>query len=913
MQIQTQKLRYSEVVLVEQEINHRLSEVPKLFDKLQSHMGAIFGADHSLQMALYHPQAKTLEIYQTQQGQFTHHLAHQFEGANRYVIENHKPLLIRQMSKEVNHLPFQLGSLENTRSEESFIYVPLISQKEPIGTLSIQHPTPNAYTEEDVTVLELLANHVALAIHNSRLYRNLDILSEAGQILTQQFESPDVLQTIVDTIKEATRADTIVLFCYDQTTKRLLSPHIAGPLTDPQAQSGMLPSHPDNIALLMLKQKNAIFARESVQLYRQLLGDIPPAKRKRFYEHEQLRSTAAVPLYVEDKIVGVLFANFRESQRFYAYQRLLIEGLAHTTAIAIKNAQTFGRLNKRHIQELEALQKIDNALNTPEPELKSVLDIILQLAHDQIASDHSAILLYNAQKQLLTVSACTGPRATVRRTRTPFLLRERGIITWVIQHKETVLVDNVHTSPIWRNIYNKCIETTTSELDIPILDDGEVIGVLNFESAREAAFHQEDVQFLKTLAGQAVLAIKKAQAYEREKLFAKRFRLLYEAAKELGKLTEVDDVRRAYEITLQFAEELSLSPGVIRSYDEETQELTIGYTTWDRDAPLSKIIKLDEGYNGKVMRERQTLLIDDTNLYSTSQFSRPANPTVHSFLIVPIQFQERYYGNLEMSHPIVGHFRDKDQEFFEGLTQQLANTLYRLEIIQQRQQAEIMSLVGLSTFEIAHRLKQDLGLIGHNIKLIKSSLESKLVNSPSCLKMLDYIDDKVANVLKLGENLKSELKAGWGNESPILLPPKVLIEDALNTVPLPETIVIRMEIETNLAPVRVRQNLIVDILRNLVVNAKEAMPNGGTLTLHASTHGRFIAIEVRDTGMGIPPEKHEKIFDLFYSTKQLSSGFGLWSALFNAKRHGGNLKVKSEEGKGATFTLLLPRAEVYSL
>ena len=117
-----------------------------------------------------------------------------------------------------------------------------------------------------------------------------------------------------------------------------------------------------------------------------------------------------------------------------------------------------------------------------------------------------------------------------------------------------------------------------------------------------------------------------------------------------------------------------------------------------------------------------------------------------------------------------------------------------------------------------------------------------------------------------------------------------------------------MEIDDNVAAVRVIHSLVVDILRNLMTNAIDAMPEGGKITLKAHNAGRFVALEVIDTGAGIPQQSLSKIFDLFYSTKG-SSGFGLWSARTNALRNQGDLTVKSQEGRGTTFTLLLPGAE----
>jgi signal transduction histidine kinase len=87
------------------------------------------------------------------------------------------------------------------------------------------------------------------------------------------------------------------------------------------------------------------------------------------------------------------------------------------------------------------------------------------------------------------------------------------------------------------------------------------------------------------------------------------------------------------------------------------------------------------------------------------------------------------------------------------------------------------------------------------------------------------------------------------------------------------------------------------------------MPGGGKLTLRARNAGRYVALEVIDTGTGIPHEQQEKIFELFFSTKH-GSGFGLWSARRHVLKNRGELEVSSEPGQGTTFTVLLPRDEV---
>ena len=96
---------------------------------------------------------------------------------------------------------------------------------------------------------------------------------------------------------------------------------------------------------------------------------------------------------------------------------------------------------------------------------------------------------------------------------------------------------------------------------------------------------------------------------------------------------------------------------------------------------------------------------------------------------------------------------------------------------------------------------------------------------------------------------------------------------------------------------------------NLVLNAVDAMPKGGTLTLRTRAADGQVEVEVRDTGTGIPEHIREKIFDPFFTTKgPKGTGLGLSMAYGILQRHNGRITVESEEGHGTTFRLLFPAA-----
>jgi len=98
---------------------------------------------------------------------------------------------------------------------------------------------------------------------------------------------------------------------------------------------------------------------------------------------------------------------------------------------------------------------------------------------------------------------------------------------------------------------------------------------------------------------------------------------------------------------------------------------------------------------------------------------------------------------------------------------------------------------------------------------------------------------------------------------------------------------------------------------NIILNARDAMKSGGTVTIFTKDAGNCIETVVSDTGEGIAPEHLSKIFDPFFTTKPVGKGTGLGLSICYGiiESHQGKIMVKSEVGKGTTFTILLPKAD----
>jgi PAS domain S-box-containing protein len=130
-----------------------------------------------------------------------------------------------------------------------------------------------------------------------------------------------------------------------------------------------------------------------------------------------------------------------------------------------------------------------------------------------------------------------------------------------------------------------------------------------------------------------------------------------------------------------------------------------------------------------------------------------------------------------------------------------------------------------------------------------------------------------------------------------------------------------LELPADLWPVMADAGQLTQVINNLVINAAQAMPTGGTITVRAENvdaaspentalkRGRYVRLSVRDTGIGIPREHIGKIFDPYYTTKQKGSGLGLAVTYSIIKKHGGHIAVESAPGAGTTFTVYLPACD----
>ena len=224
---------------------------------------------------------------------------------------------------------------------------------------------------------------------------------------------------------------------------------------------------------------------------------------------------------------------------------------------------------------------------------------------------------------------------------------------------------------------------------------------------------------------------------------------------------------------------------------------------------------------------------------------------------------------------------------------------------QQLLQSEKLAAMGRLTSQVAHELNNPIYGIMNTLELLKTEI-------PSNSKRRRILDMSLSETQRLSEMLRSMLSFSKPQEEARReIDINKLIEDILLFLEkqLRESnIKIQINLSKEFPLITASPNQIRQVILNIVANAKDAMPNGGTLTVEILSENGQIIIKVQDTGIGIPEEIRDKIFDAFFTTKQKVKGVGLGLSVCYGiiKDHGGDIIVKSEVNKGSTFSIVLP-------
>jgi PAS domain S-box-containing protein len=219
--------------------------------------------------------------------------------------------------------------------------------------------------------------------------------------------------------------------------------------------------------------------------------------------------------------------------------------------------------------------------------------------------------------------------------------------------------------------------------------------------------------------------------------------------------------------------------------------------------------------------------------------------------------------------------------------------------------AQRLAAIGETAAMVGHDLRNPLQATTGALYLARKLLKSeKAEERKKAVELLYMLDDQISYMDKIVSDLQSY--AAPVEVEPVETNLSDLIQDTLSSTKIPENIEVTVVAPVDLARATVDPVLLKRVLTNLTINAVQAMPKGGKLVIECSKEDESLSVTVRDTGEGVAPENLEKIFNPFFTTKAKGQGLGLAVCKRLVEAQNGTITLKSELGRGSTFTIEIP-------
>jgi two-component system NtrC family sensor kinase len=422
-------------------------------------------------------------------------------------------------------------------------------------------------------------------------------------------------------------------------------------------------------------------------------------------------------------------------------------------------------------------------------------------------------------------------------------------------------------------------------------------------------------------------AIAHRQAERRLAQRARDLAALHRAAQAITASLEPDQVLRA--ILREVTYTLETDAASVFLKDPATGELVFQAGSDDPQPLIGARLAPGQGIAGWVAEHDESLQIDDVSDDPRFHrgFDQESGYNTRNLLAVPLRARDQVIGVLEAVNRLSNTFAPGNLELLESLALTAAAAIENARLFKeaterlqqlQRTQAQLEAAARMATAGglargVAHEINNALTpMLGTaSLLLDRPDLDDDLRNS------LQIITNGIQRIRKQVKQFAELARSRDFQYTRLDLNEIACLALSFFTERLQrDNVRVALELASDLPPIKGNMRWLSQALLHLILNAIEAMPGGGQLTMRTYTQQRpaapfSVCVSVSDTGVGIPAEQWEHIFDIAYTTKtEQGRARGLGVGLFDVRNivqaHGGKVEVESQPGQGSTFTLTLP-------
>jgi PAS domain S-box-containing protein len=801
----------------------------------------------------------------------------------------------------------------------SYAGVPIYVRGEVIGILNVDSAIPGFFTRAHLGALRAFAGQAAVAIQNARLFAavnrrvaELEALRQVSLGLTSRLELGAVLDAILDsTLGLLDEVQNAHVFLYSDE----LLEFGAALWYDGRRGQAIAEPRPEGLTYSVARKGEMIVVPDFAT--HPLFVGAPP---------EWHGAIVGLPLKIGARVVGVMNVSYRHPRTFSEAELRVLRLLADQAAIATENARLF-QSEQRQTRRLALLADIARIVATAR-DVDDLLQAVADSIQRQFAYPMVEILTLNDEGTTLLLRGYSGLAIGSSGLITPGVYRqavEEGIIGLVARSAEPYCARDVRVDPYFLSVGETSIR---SELCVPVLDEGLVVGAVDVESDRVADFDDEDRSLLEAVADAVAIGLRNARLYEETQRRVRELTILNRVSVGFGTAMDADDLIESALDGLQELVGADRTTFISADLDVQTWTVTharvgpgivsgIGQSGSFDDVPA----ELERILAGKALVISD--VFTDPGIGSVRKVIQPLG--TRSFLLVPVLARGRLYGALGFSHCRERHaWLPEEVRLMEAVAHQLELALENVHLFEEaRLRAEELA-TALAKLEALDRLKDEF------IQNVSHELRSPLALIRGYAEMLDAGDlgtlqneqqKPVAIIARrarmLGDLVRDitlilEAEVSPPGVEPVCLEElaRAAVEDFHITAEQ-EDLTLEIEIAPELPPVRSSNPYLRRVLDNLLGNAVKFTPEGGVISVRARQEGECVLLTVSDTGIGIPEDQLAHVFERFYqvdgSSRRRYGGVGLGLALVRelVETYGGTVGVESHLGQGTMFSVRL--------
>ena len=566
---------------------------------------------------------------------------------------------------------------------------------------------------------------------------------------------------------------------------------------------------------------------------------------------------------------------------------------------------------KTRYQRLNLLYQVGKVIHStlePREALRLVLDEAVRITR----ASSGSIALSNPTSGLLEIEASRGlPRKAAKLK----LRLGEGITGWVARTGRPARAGDVSQDaryvPVRMNV--------RSELAVPLEVNGEVRGVLNVDSDRLNAFTSDDQELLEELAVQAAAVIRNTWLYEQLRLKARLFESLVSVSQTISSTLNLDDALKV--ITREACLLMEGKMCSLLMLDESRQGLELRASHGAGQAYVQKPkLSVEDSLLGIVVRRKKPLQL--VNVQTSSRYQNTDIARLEglvSLLSTPLLFGGQPIGILSVYTGEPHVFSNEEIRILSALADLSAIAIEKarlyeriVDVEEQLRQNEKLSALGLLAAEVAHEIRNPLTVM----KMLYHSLDPTFPEDDPRRKDARIIGEKMDHLNKIVEQVLDFARTTEPQLQPVNLNDLIGELSLLTRHKLTQqNIQLVHQFDPNLPPVMADATQLEQAFLNLVLNAVEAMPEGGRLTIVSrlvrpgpdDTGPPRVQIEFKDSGPGMSKEQRDRAFSsLLKTTKLKGTGLGLAIVARLIEAHRGGIELKSSTGRGTTIVVTLP-------